>query len=121
MIKYFNFCRICTFNFQCILCNIAVSVIDYCIKTFFKENLYKYYNDIFKYFRWNFSVGLHDLKVFMDLNNNCYTTNPSVRLDFKINIPNGILTAVAFDQPHEIVWTHKVLSVYFLYLFYLCK
>lgn len=57
----------------------------------------------------------------MGLKSNCYTTNPSVRLDFKINIPNGVLTAVAFDQPHEVVWTHKVLSAYFLYLFNLLK
>lgn len=86
---------------------IAQLVINYCIKIFFlREPLY-----IFNYFRWNFSVGLHDLKVVMDLNNNCYTTNPSVRLDFKINIPNGVLTAVTFDRPHEVVWTHKVLSV----------
>ncbi|VVC32390.1 Hypothetical protein CINCED_3A017374 [Cinara cedri] len=57
--------------------------------------------------RWNFSVGLHDLKVIMDLNTNCYTTKPSVKLDFKINMPKGVITAVAFDRPHEVVWTHK--------------
>ncbi|XP_060870563.1 eukaryotic translation initiation factor 2-alpha kinase isoform X1 [Metopolophium dirhodum] len=57
--------------------------------------------------RWNFSVGLHDIKVIMDLNNNCHTTNPSIKLDFKINIPNGVVTAVAFDRPQEVVWTHK--------------
>ncbi|CAH1715613.1 eukaryotic translation initiation factor 2-alpha kinase isoform X1 [Aphis gossypii] len=57
--------------------------------------------------RWNFSVGLHDIKVIMDLNNNCHTTNPSVKLDFKINIPKGVVTAVAFDRPEEVIWTHK--------------
>jgi len=51
----------------------------------------------------------------MDLNNNnCHTTNPSIKLDFKINIPKGVVTAVAFDQPQEIVWTHKVFI--FLYI-----
>lgn len=57
--------------------------------------------------RWNFSVGLHDIKVIMDLNNNCHTTNPSIKLDFKINIPKGVVTAVAIDRPQEVVWTHK--------------
>lgn len=47
----------------------------------------------------------------MDLNNDCHTTNPSVKLDFKINIPKGVVTAVAFDQPQEVVWTHKVFSL----------
>lgn len=50
----------------------------------------------------------------MDLNNNCHTTNPSIKLDFKINIPNGVVTAVAFDQPQEVVWTHKVFLSYIL-------
>jgi len=75
----------------------------------YNNNIF-YFNIFFSnYFRWNFSVGLHDLKVVNDLNSNCFTTNPSNKLDFKINIPEGIVTAVKFDQPHEVVWTHKVL------------
>lgn len=70
-------------------------------------------NIVLKYFRWNFSVGLHDLKVILDLNNNCYTTNPNIKLDFKINIPKGVITAVEFDRPHEVIWTHKVFNLYF--------
>lgn len=70
--------------------------------------------NIFNCFRWNFSVGLHDIKVIMDLNNNCHTTNPSVKLDFKINIPKGVVTAVAFDRPEEVIWTHKVFCLYIL-------
>lgn len=57
----------------------------------------------------------------MGSNNNCHTTNPSIKLDFKINIPKGVVTAVAFDRPHEVVWTHKVLNVYFYTYFYTCK
>lgn len=70
-----------------------------------------YLHLLFYCFRWNFSVGLHDLKVVMDLNNNnnCYNTNPTVKLDFRINIPKGIVTAIAFDQPHKVLWIHKVL------------
>lgn len=67
----------------------------------------------FNYFRWNFSVGLHDLKVSMNLNdNNCYNTKPTVKLDFKINIPKGIITAVALDRPHDVIWIHKVFNEY---------
>lgn len=50
----------------------------------------------------------------MDLNSNCYTTNPSVKLDFEVNIPKGIVTAIAYDQPHEVKWTHKVFNTYIL-------
>lgn len=39
---------------------------------------------------------------------NCYNRKLSVKLDFKINIPKGIITAVAFDRPHEVIWTYTV-------------
>lgn len=70
-----------------------------------------HFSIIFNYFRWNFSVGLHDLKVISDLNNDCYTTNPSIKLDFKINIPKGVVTAVSIDRPQQVIWTHKVLNI----------
>jgi len=41
-------------------------------------------------------------------NDNCYDMKLSVKLDFKINIPKGVITAVAFDRPHEVIWTHTV-------------
>ncbi|XP_050546208.1 eukaryotic translation initiation factor 2-alpha kinase isoform X2 [Daktulosphaira vitifoliae] len=57
--------------------------------------------------RWNFSVGQHDLKIISGLNKCYQITNPSLKIDFKVNIPNGILSAYSYDDPEKTIWTHK--------------
>lgn len=68
---------------------------------------------MFLCFRWNFSVGQHDLNFMSDRNVGCKNEVEQQNTDnfeIKAIIPEGIICAVNKLNPNEIIWKYKVKS-----------
>jgi hypothetical protein len=66
-------------------------------------------------FRWNFSVGLHELSFVSDTVDNCHQkdTNPAQLSDeseLKVIVPEGLICSVS-KSTGQIMWKHKVIEL----------
>ncbi|XP_068083730.1 eukaryotic translation initiation factor 2-alpha kinase isoform X2 [Anabrus simplex] len=60
--------------------------------------------------RWNFSVGLHDLKFIYDPNASCHTLvrdSSLLDLELKVVVPEGLICAVSKSNPEKLLWKQK--------------
>jgi hypothetical protein len=68
----------------------------------------------FDYFRWNFSVGQHELSFVSDNVDNCHrkVATPAQLSDdseLKVIVPEGLVCSVSKSTGH-IMWKHKVME-----------
>lgn len=65
-------------------------------------------------YRWNFSVGQHDVKMSPTDSTNCHSNIDAEEDDedsdvlLKVIVPEGLVCALNRTQTGHIVWTHKV-------------
>lgn len=72
---------------------------------------------IYPFYRWNYSVSQHDVKLLPNTLNDCIITNQDTEfdIDIKVTVPDGVIFAYSKTDPNILLWQHQVNNFIFKY------
>lgn len=65
-----------------------------------------------QYFRWNFSVARHNVKLIPDPAALCHGNKQltPLKFDVRVIVPDGLVCGISLSDPKTVIWQHKVIE-----------